>query len=100
MAKKAYVRKNHSPEFGKILYVYDPSNPSTPEQLDQVGELTVVDGVPTNFYHMLANGKWSKPNCVDANSSSHQAFQWIDCDDTVTMDHVYNKKTQEFKLFD
>ena len=93
MAKKAYVRKNESPEFGKILYVYDPLNPSTPEQLEQVGELTVVDGVPTNFYHMLSNGKWSKPNCVD-----QQAFQWIDCDDTVTMDHVYNKKTQEFKL--
>ena len=31
MAKKAYVKKNESAEFGKVLYVYDPLNPSTPE---------------------------------------------------------------------
>ena len=93
MAKKAYVKKNESAEFGKVLYVYDPLNPSTPEQLEQAGELTVVDNVPTNFYHMLSNGKWTKTPCLD-----NLGFQWIDCDDTVTMDHAYNKKAQEFQL--
>ena len=42
---------------------------------------------------MLSNGKWAKTPCID-----NLAFQWIDCDDTVTMDHAYNKRAQEFQL--
>lgn len=93
MAKKAFVHKPvDNKKYYQLVYIYDSENPGTADQVAQAGTLTIVDGVPTEYYFMLPEKQtWIKLKCVTS-----RFHEWVDCDNSVTMNHFYDKENNTF----